>query len=61
MVVREVLLDGWAEEVEESGVVAGAGAAFAGEVAGEDLFFEGVEGVGDALEIFQVCDCAGDG
>lgn len=51
-------MDGWAEEVEESGVVAGAGAAFAGEVAGEDLFFEGVEGVGDTLEVFQVGYCA---
>lgn len=47
-VVREVLLDGRAEKVEEGGIIAEAGSTFAGENLCEDLFFEGVQGVGNA-------------
>ena len=61
LVVAEILLDGWTEEVEIRGVVAGARESFAGEVAGKDLFLEAVESVGDALEILEIGHCGGDG
>ena len=59
LVVAEILPDGGAEEVVVFGVIAGAGASGVGEVAGEDLFLEAVEGVGDSLEIFEVGHCGG--
>ena len=61
LVVGEILPDGGPEEVVVLGVIAGTRASGAGKVAGEDLFLEAVEGVGDALEILEIGHCAGDG
>ena len=58
-VIREIFLDCWAEEIEECGIVARRWTAFAGKVSGENLFLEGVERVGYALQVLEVCDCAG--
>ena len=61
LVVFEILLDGGPEEVVVLGVVACSGVYFAGKVACKDLFLEAVEGVRDALEIFEIGHCVGDG
>ena len=58
-VVYKVFLDSGAEEGDKCCIVAITGETFASELAGEDLLLEGIEGVGDALEILQVCDCFG--
>lgn len=54
LVGGEIIPDGGPEEVVVLGVIAGTRASGAGKVAGEDLFLEAVEGVGDALEILEV-------
>lgn len=61
LVVAEILPDGRPIEVVVFGVVAGTGESGAREVAGEDLFLEAVEGVGDALKILEIGHCAGNG
>lgn len=53
LVVGEVFLHRGTEEAPVGCVVAVAGVAYAGEVAGEDLFLEGVHGVGDAFEVVE--------
>lgn len=60
LMVAEILLDGGPEEVVVLGVVARAGASDSSKVAGENLFLEAVEGVGDALEIVEIGHCTGD-
>lgn len=61
LVVAEILPDGGPVEVVVFGVVARAGEAGAGKVAGEDLFLEAVEGVRDTLKILEIGHCAGNG
>ena len=61
LVVRQVFAHSRPEEVEECGAIALGGSAHAREVLCEDLFLEGVDCVGDALEVFQIGDCAGNG
>lgn len=60
LVIDEIFLDGRAEEVE-GGAVTNGRAAFAREVACEDLFLEAVESVGNALKVLEVGDRTGDG
>lgn len=59
-VIFEVCLDSGAKEGKICCIVTSTWETFASQVAGEDLLLEGIEGVGNSLEILQVCDCLGD-
>ena len=55
-VVLEILLDGWAIKIEESGAITETRSPFTGEVTGEDLLLERIESIWNALQIRQVRD-----
>lgn len=61
LVVRQVFDHSRPEEVEVSGAIALGGTTYAREVLCEDLLLKRVDCVGDALEVVQIGDCAGNG
>ena len=61
LAVRQVFAHSRPEEVEVCGAIALGGSVYAREVLCEDLFLEGVDCAGNAFEIVQIGDCAGNG
>ena len=61
LVVRQVFEHSRPEEVEVCGGIALGGSSYARKVLCEDLFLEAIDRVGDALEVVQVRNCAGNG